>query len=156
MWQYHLDNIIFSYQHGEFFFPRFSMIHSFDKPNDETALRLMNASASLMMELFPDIIFGYGFSNEYRCVILLQNGWFCMEKTTKKIHIKQKYVFPHSTIFPLVNNSNLNWIYWQYKGSCWSCKWTSQRSLHDSTLQFGHSLCVCLMADLNLCCNDYF
>nr|AAS75231.1 putative tRNAHis guanylyltransferase [Oryza sativa Japonica Group] len=32
------------------------------------ALRLMNASASLMMESFPDIVFGYGFSNEYSFV----------------------------------------------------------------------------------------
>jgi tRNA(His) 5'-end guanylyltransferase len=53
-------------------------------PNDETALRLMNASASLTMEQFPDIIFGYGFSNEYRYDIPLQNSYFCMERTTKK------------------------------------------------------------------------
>ncbi|EMS53842.1 hypothetical protein TRIUR3_09133 [Triticum urartu] len=52
----------------QFLFPRFSLIHSFDKPNDETALSLMNASASLMMEQFPGIIFGYGFSNEYSFV----------------------------------------------------------------------------------------
>jgi len=49
-------------------FDQFSLIHSFDKPNDETALRLMNASASLMMEQFSDIIFCYGFSNEYSFV----------------------------------------------------------------------------------------
>lgn len=49
-------------------FEQFSLIHSFDKPNDEAALRLMNASASLMMESFPDIVFGYGFSNEYSFV----------------------------------------------------------------------------------------
>jgi len=49
-------------------FDQFLLIHSFDKPNDETALSLMNASASLMMEQFPDIIFGYGFSNEYSFV----------------------------------------------------------------------------------------
>uniref|UniRef100_A0A0D9WJ23 tRNA(His) guanylyltransferase n=1 Tax=Leersia perrieri TaxID=77586 RepID=A0A0D9WJ23_9ORYZ len=49
-------------------FEQFSLTHSFDKPNDETALRLMNASASLMLELFPDIVFGYGFSNEYSFV----------------------------------------------------------------------------------------
>uniref|UniRef100_A0A453JSS0 tRNA(His) guanylyltransferase n=1 Tax=Aegilops tauschii subsp. strangulata TaxID=200361 RepID=A0A453JSS0_AEGTS len=49
-------------------FDQFSLIHSFDKPNDETALRLMNACASLMMEQFPDIIFGYGFDNEYSFV----------------------------------------------------------------------------------------
>ncbi|WVZ99391.1 hypothetical protein U9M48_044707 [Paspalum notatum var. saurae] len=49
-------------------FDQFSIMHSFDKPNDETALRLMNASASLMMERYPDIVFGYGFSNEYSFV----------------------------------------------------------------------------------------
>jgi tRNA(His) 5'-end guanylyltransferase len=54
------------------FTPRFSTIHSFDKPNDETALRLMNESASLMMEQYPDIVLAYGFSNEYRYVIVLQ------------------------------------------------------------------------------------
>jgi len=53
------------------FTPRFSTIHSFDKPNDETALSLMNESASLMMEQYPDIVFAYGFSNEYRYVVLL-------------------------------------------------------------------------------------
>lgn len=47
---------------------QFSLTHSFDKPNDETALRLMNSSASLMMERFPDIIFGYGFRDEYSFV----------------------------------------------------------------------------------------
>jgi tRNA(His) guanylyltransferase len=54
--------------------PRFSIIHSLDKPNDETALRLMNASASLMMEQYPDIVFGYGFSNEYRYVSEINIG----------------------------------------------------------------------------------
>ncbi|CAM0958962.1 unnamed protein product [Alopecurus aequalis] len=49
-------------------FDQFSLIHSFNKPNDETALRLMNACASLMMEEFRDIIFGYGFDNEYSFV----------------------------------------------------------------------------------------
>ena len=32
----------------------------------------MNKSASLMMEQYADIVFGYGFSNEYRYIILLQ------------------------------------------------------------------------------------
>ncbi|KAG8044832.1 hypothetical protein GUJ93_ZPchr0388g2755 [Zizania palustris] len=36
-------------------FERFTLIHSFNKPNDWTSLRLINASASLMMESFPDI-----------------------------------------------------------------------------------------------------
>lgn len=49
-------------------FDQFSAIHSFDKPNDAAAQRLMNASASLMMEQYPDIVFGYGFGNEYSFV----------------------------------------------------------------------------------------
>jgi len=32
----------------------------------------MNKSASLMMEQYADIVFGYGFNNGYRYVILLQ------------------------------------------------------------------------------------
>ncbi|TVU38372.1 hypothetical protein EJB05_11739 [Eragrostis curvula] len=46
----------------------FTTIHSFDKPNDAVALSLMNESASLMMEQYPDIAFGYGFGSEYSFV----------------------------------------------------------------------------------------
>ncbi|KAF8675853.1 hypothetical protein HU200_047345 [Digitaria exilis] len=42
---------------------------SFDKPNDAVDLSLMNESASLMMEQYPDIAFGYGFGSEYRYVV---------------------------------------------------------------------------------------
>ena len=49
-----------------FLFYRFSKIHAFEKPNDENALRLMNACATAMLEKFPDIVFGYGVSDEYR------------------------------------------------------------------------------------------
>ncbi|XBJ15700.1 hypothetical protein VPH35_007523 [Triticum aestivum] len=41
-------------------FHRFSKIHAFEKPNDESALRLMNACASSILEEFPDIVFSYG------------------------------------------------------------------------------------------------
>uniref|UniRef100_A0A1D1Z1G6 Putative tRNA(His) guanylyltransferase n=1 Tax=Anthurium amnicola TaxID=1678845 RepID=A0A1D1Z1G6_9ARAE len=47
-------------------FHRFSEIHGFDKPNDERALNLMNLCAVLMLEQFPDIVFAYGDSDEYR------------------------------------------------------------------------------------------
>lgn len=45
---------------------RFSEIHKFDKPNDARALNLMNSCAVSMLEKFPDIIFAYGDSDEYR------------------------------------------------------------------------------------------
>ncbi|KAG0519395.1 hypothetical protein BDA96_09G260500 [Sorghum bicolor] len=47
-------------------FHRFSKIHAFEKPNDENALRLMNACATAVLEKFPDIVFAYGVSDEYR------------------------------------------------------------------------------------------
>lgn len=46
---------------------RFSEDHGFDKPNDEQALYLMNACAVSMLQEFPDIVFAYGVSDEYRC-----------------------------------------------------------------------------------------
>ncbi|CAL9146553.1 unnamed protein product, partial [Musa hybrid cultivar] len=38
----------------------------FAKPNDENALNLMNSCAVSMLEQFPDIVFAYGVSDEYR------------------------------------------------------------------------------------------
>nr|XP_027078826.1 tRNA(His) guanylyltransferase 1-like isoform X2 [Coffea arabica] len=46
-------------------FNRFSEVHEFEKPNDERALNLMNACAFAVLEEFPDIVFAYGFSDEY-------------------------------------------------------------------------------------------
>lgn len=45
---------------------RFSQVHEFEKPNDETALNLMNSCSAAVLEEFPDIIFAYGYSDEYR------------------------------------------------------------------------------------------
>lgn len=45
---------------------RFSEVHEFENPNDLKALHLMNACAVKVMEEFPDLVFGYGFSQEYR------------------------------------------------------------------------------------------
>nr|AKI05728.1 truncated ICARUS1 [Arabidopsis thaliana] len=47
-------------------FSRFSQVHEFEKPNDETALNLMNSCSAAVLEEFPDIIFAYGYSDEYR------------------------------------------------------------------------------------------
>ena len=49
-----------------FIFVRFSKLHAFDKPNDERALRLMNACATSMLNKVRDIVFAYGVSDEYR------------------------------------------------------------------------------------------
>ncbi|KAK6922401.1 Thg1 C-terminal domain, partial [Dillenia turbinata] len=46
-------------------FRRFSEVHKFEKPNDEKALNLMDSCAAAILEKFPDIIFSYGFSDEY-------------------------------------------------------------------------------------------
>ncbi|KAF8376724.1 hypothetical protein HHK36_031608 [Tetracentron sinense] len=49
-------------------FRRFSEVHEFEKPNDEQALNLMNSCATAMLEEYPDIVFSYGFGDEYSFV----------------------------------------------------------------------------------------
>ncbi|MCL7033337.1 hypothetical protein MKW94_027683 [Papaver nudicaule] len=49
-------------------FHKFSDEYGFEKPNDERALKLMNACAKAMLEEFPDIEFAYGFGDEYNFV----------------------------------------------------------------------------------------
>ena len=50
---------------SSFFFRRLCAQYKFEKPNDDRALGLMNASAIYVMERFPDITFAYGQSDEY-------------------------------------------------------------------------------------------
>ncbi|KAL6550175.1 hypothetical protein OROMI_020663 [Orobanche minor] len=47
-------------------FRRFSEVHEFEKPNDKKALDLMNECAKDVLEKHPDVIFSYGYSDEYR------------------------------------------------------------------------------------------
>ncbi|KAK4585393.1 hypothetical protein RGQ29_022876 [Quercus rubra] len=49
-------------------FRRFSEVHEFEKPDDGRALNLMNACATAVLEEYPDIVFSYGFSDEYSFV----------------------------------------------------------------------------------------
>lgn len=89
-------------------FDQFSTIHSFDKPNDETALRLMNESASLMMEQYPDIVFAYGFNNEYSFVFHEKSELYqrqeslivssCSSYFTSLYMTKWKEFFPHKEL----------------------------------------------------------
>ncbi|XP_050292459.1 tRNA(His) guanylyltransferase 1-like isoform X1 [Quercus robur] len=46
-------------------FRRFSEVHEFEKPDDGRVLNLMNACATAVLEEYPDIVFSYGFSDEY-------------------------------------------------------------------------------------------
>lgn len=45
---------------------RFSEVHEFEKPNDKQALELMNECTKAVSEQFPDVMFSYGYSDEYR------------------------------------------------------------------------------------------
>ena len=45
---------------------RFSDAHGFRKPNDERALQLMDKAAQTVMEEYPDIVLGFGESDEFR------------------------------------------------------------------------------------------
>lgn len=40
--------------------------YDFEKPNDRRALELMNAAAVGVMRELPDLVVGYGVSDEYR------------------------------------------------------------------------------------------
>ncbi len=52
---------------------RFSNKYLFEKPNDRRALDLMNAAAKAVMNELPDIVVGYGVSDEYRFVLLARS-----------------------------------------------------------------------------------
>lgn len=45
---------------------RLSAKYDFQKPNDRRALELMNAAAIALMKEVPDILLGYGISDEFR------------------------------------------------------------------------------------------
>jgi hypothetical protein len=53
---------------------RFSDKYAFTKPNDRRALDLMNAAAKAVMTELPDIVIGYGISDEYRLFPLCSNA----------------------------------------------------------------------------------
>lgn len=45
---------------------RLSIKYKFEKPNDQRALDLMNATAVEVMNEFPAVVLGYGMSDEFR------------------------------------------------------------------------------------------
>lgn len=50
---------------------RFSDKHGFRKPNDDRALKLMDKAAQSLMDEYPDVVLGFGESDEYSWVSCL-------------------------------------------------------------------------------------
>jgi len=48
---------------------RFTSRYDFEKPNDKRGMDLMNAAAMAVMTELPDIVIGYGISDEYSYVL---------------------------------------------------------------------------------------
>ncbi|KAK2999786.1 hypothetical protein RJ639_023532, partial [Escallonia herrerae] len=57
-------------------FRRFSQVHEFEVPNDEKALNLMNSCATAVLEEYPDIVFAYGFCDEYSFIFKKQTKFY--------------------------------------------------------------------------------
>uniref|UniRef100_A0A8C4Q403 tRNA(His) guanylyltransferase n=1 Tax=Eptatretus burgeri TaxID=7764 RepID=A0A8C4Q403_EPTBU len=57
-------------------FHRFSDVHSFRKPNDERALRLMGRCAMRVMAELSDVVIAYGQSDEFSFVFHRRTAWF--------------------------------------------------------------------------------
>ncbi|KAG6787295.1 hypothetical protein POTOM_008934 [Populus tomentosa] len=67
-------------------FQRFSEVHEFEKPNDEKALKLMSLCATLVLQEYPDIVFSFGFSDEYSFVFK-QTTKFYQRRASKVVSI---------------------------------------------------------------------
>lgn len=61
-------------------FTKFCKMHSFRKPNDPRALRLMNAAAAAVVKNFSDIAIAYGQSDEYSFVFRREAALFNRRK----------------------------------------------------------------------------
>ncbi|XP_047954574.1 tRNA(His) guanylyltransferase 1-like isoform X2 [Salvia hispanica] len=70
-----LPNTIIVHVHARDFC-RFSEVHKFEKPNDKKALELMNECATAVLEQFPDIIFSYGYSDEYSFIFRKETKFY--------------------------------------------------------------------------------
>lgn len=61
-------------------FTKLSKRQGFTKPNDENALRLMNAAAAVVMQNFSEIVLAYGQSDEYSFVFRRETAVFNRRK----------------------------------------------------------------------------
>lgn len=71
---------------GDRHFQRFSEVHEFEKPNDEKALKLMSLCATLVLQEYPDIVFSFGFNDEYSFVFK-QTTKFYQRRASKVVSI---------------------------------------------------------------------
>ncbi|KAK4762681.1 hypothetical protein SAY86_008449 [Trapa natans] len=89
-------------------FERFSEIHEFEKPNDGKALNLMNSCAIAVLEEYPDVVFSYGFHDEYSFVFK-KTSKFYQRRASKILSLiasffsstyatKWKEFFPHKEL----------------------------------------------------------
>ncbi|KAF2458166.1 tRNAHis guanylyltransferase [Lineolata rhizophorae] len=85
-------------------FHKFSAKHRFEKPNDKRALDLMNAAAIGVMKELPDLILGYGVSDEFSFVFHKDCSLFERREsklsTTVVSTFTSYYVHLWSTFFP--------------------------------------------------------
>lgn len=104
-------------------FHEFSKYYEFAKPNDERALKLMNASAkNVLMQYRQEIICAYGESDEYS---------FILRKETKLFNRRKDKI---STLF--VSLFTANYV------SLWD-KFFPEIKLHHKHLPYFDSRCVC-------------
>ncbi|RDB25872.1 putative tRNA(His) guanylyltransferase [Hypsizygus marmoreus] len=78
-------------------FHRFSDIHNFAKPNDLRALQLMDHAARDLMEEYPDIILGFGESDEFS--FLLRKSTDLYNRRQAKIVSTLTSLFTSSYVF---------------------------------------------------------
>ncbi|KAF8316831.1 tRNAHis guanylyltransferase [Clavulina sp. PMI_390] len=85
-------------------FHRFSEVHQYEKPNDPRGINLMNAAARSLMESYPDIVLGFGESDEFS--FLLRRACDLFNRRHSKIltslvsHFTSSFVFQWSRHFP--------------------------------------------------------
>ncbi|EIW83701.1 tRNAHis guanylyltransferase [Coniophora puteana RWD-64-598 SS2] len=85
-------------------FHRFSDEHGFSKPNDERALRVMDAAAQSVMEEYKDILLSFGESDEFSFLLRkstqLYNRRHAKILTTLTSYFTSCYVFHWPKHFP--------------------------------------------------------
>ncbi|KAK1403780.1 tRNA(His) guanylyltransferase [Heracleum sosnowskyi] len=83
-------------------FTRFSQVHEFEQPNDENALNLMNACATAVLKEYPDIVFSYGFGDEYSFVFSKDTNFY-QRRASKILSLIVSF---------FTSNFVMNWKYW--------------------------------------------
>ncbi|KAI0035704.1 tRNAHis guanylyltransferase [Vararia minispora EC-137] len=85
-------------------FHRFSDVHSFQKPNDERALMLMDRAARAIMEEYKDAVLAFGESDEYSFLLRrstsLYNRRHAKILTTLTSLFTARYLYHWSDFFP--------------------------------------------------------